>query len=240
LEEYRRKEKALRTASKEFRKKKKQDRKEQAKKQGTLVHLRDSFAVSRRNDTTKKNRSPSAVKQAERKAAMTEEEKVRVKEKDKKRKKEERKEESKYETPEQKQIAGAARTALCRNKMSEEMKQEANEKAKLAMRESRKRKKEEGGEYECNPRQNRKHAITRKNVSREFRYIKETGTCEELINYYNKDTREWLYMNSSGVHYRKKHYDVWHVDDDDDDYEVVDLVNKDYMDLLVISKPTKK
>ena len=45
-------------------------------------------------------------------------------------------------------------------------------------------------------------------------------------------------MDTNGVHYRKKHYDVAHVDDDND-YEEVDLDIKDYMDLLANNNSRK-
>jgi hypothetical protein len=214
----------------------KMELKHKAKQNVTRVVLKvpDLQPISMKISST----SPEAVYKKNRKATMTEDKKILAKEEDKTRKREQRKEESKYETTEEQKIACAARTALCRSKMDNEKKEKANEKSKLAMREHRKRKKEEMASedgYLYTPRNNRKHAITRKNVSREFRYIKETGTCEELINYFNKEKQEWLYMNPSGVHYRKLHFDIAHLDDDDD-YEIVDLDNKDYMDLLVTEK----
>jgi hypothetical protein len=54
------------------------------------------------------------------------------------------------------------------------------------------------------------------------RYDKETRTAEELIYYWNEEQWKWLYMNPSGVHYRKKRRHV-HYADDDDDYEIVHL-----------------
>ena len=217
------------------------ERKIEAFEHVTQVDFKDKFAKPIKK---LKKRSPSAVKQAKRKAAMTEDEKKSAKEKDKIRNQEKRREESKYETTEDHKIGGAARTALCRHKKDEEGKKKANEQAKLGMQEYRKRKKDktedEDGDryYEDTSRTKRMHPIARKNVSREFRYIKETETWEELINYFNVEKQEWLYMNPNGVHYRKLHYDRVHVYDDDD-YEIVDLDVKDYMDLLVINNSRK-
>ena len=186
--------------------------------------------------TEPKNKSPAAEYQANRRDKMSEDKKERAKEKDKIRKRQWRQEESIYETTEDEKVAVAARMAKCRHNKDEEKMNKEKEKATLGMRDCRKRKKEDlasedGHSY--TPRTKRMHSITRKNVKRRLRYIKETGKCEELINYYNTEKQEWLFMNPSGDHYRKKHYDVWHVDDDDD-YEIVDLVNKDYMDVLVL------
>jgi hypothetical protein len=211
----------------------KMELKHKAKQNVTRVVLKvpDLQPISMKISST----SPEAVYKENKKATMTEDKKTLAKEKNKLRKRKQRKEESEYETTEGQKIAGAARTDLWRSKMDKEKKEKAKEISKLAMRENRKRKKEEMASkdgYSYTPRNNRKHPITRNNVRRDVRYIKDTGACEELINYFNKEKQEWLYMNPSGVHYRKLHYDIAHLDDDDD-YEIVDLDNKDYMDLLV-------
>jgi hypothetical protein len=151
---------------------------------------------------------------------------------------------------EEERIAGAARTAKCRSKMSEERMKEANEKATLGMQKVNKRKKDDPaalgeetdtprkrrkhpiarksyskelrsiigvqkvnkrkkddpaalGEETDTPRKRRTHPIARKNVSRALRYVAETGMCEELVHYWNAEKEEWLYLNPSGVHYRK-------------------------------------
>ena len=220
------------------REKQEKERKEEAKQNPTPVVLIDLFA---RRITKRKKPSPSAVRQANRKAALSEDEKKRLREKDKIRQREKRKEESIYETTDDQKQAGASRMAMCRYKKDEKKKKEANEKAKLGMRICMKRKKEEIASedgYWYASRTKRSHPIARKNVERHSRYIKETNTCEELIYYFNIEKQEWLYMNPFGVHYRKKHHDVAHVDDDDD-YEIVDLVVKDYMDLLLINNSRK-
>ena len=223
-------------------KKQEEERKDEAKKNPTRVVLRDRFA---KGNTTFNKQSQSAVYQAERKAAMSEDAKIRAKEKDKIRKRESRKEESiiwkDCETTDNWKLLVASRTALCRHKKDEEKVKEANEKAKLGMQVCMKRKKEavasEDGHWYIS-RKKRMNPIARKNVRRVLRYIKETNTSEELIYYFNEEKQEWLYMNPFGVHYRKLHHDMAHVDDDDD-YEIVDLVIKDYMDLLVINNSSK-
>ena len=220
-------------------KKQEKERKDEAKKNPTPVVLIDRSATQ---ITKPKNQSASAAYQAVRKAAMSDDVKKLTKEADRIRKREKRKEESIYATTDDQKLLGASRMVKFRRKQGDEKTKEANENAMLGMRESRKRKNEalasEDGHWYA-LRTKRTHPIARKNVSRELRFIKETNTCEELINYLNTEKQEWLYMNPSGVHYRKKHYDVAHVDDDDDDYEIFDLINKDHMDLLVINKNKK-
>ena len=98
--------------------------------------------------------------------------------------------------------------AKCRHNKDEQKVKEANEKAKVGMRLCNERKKEalasEDGHWYTS-RTKRSHPITRKNVSRTQRYIKETGTSVELINYWNEEKKMWLYMDPSGVHYRRKY-----------------------------------
>jgi hypothetical protein len=115
--------------------------------------------------------------------------------------------------------------------MSEEKKKEANEKAKLAMQTIKKRRlendiSENNRQYETTHRKKRKHPITRKNARRVLRFIKETGTYEELINYFNTEKKKWLYMNASGVHYQVASTVG------DDNYQIVHLVDKTHMNLI--------
>ena len=234
-------EKEIRRQERLNREKQEKERREEAKQNTesrTRVVLIDRFA----SQTTKRKRqSASAVYQANRKATMSEDDKKCAREKDKIRQREKRMEESIYETTDDQKLAGASRMSMCRHKKDEKQKKEENEKAKLGMRENRKRKKEEIASedgYWYASRTKHTHPIIRKNVRRELRYIKETNTCEELINYFNIEKQEWLYMDPNGVHYRKKHYDVAHVDDDND-YEEVDLDIKDYMDLLANNNSRK-
>jgi hypothetical protein len=160
---------------------------------------------------------------------MTDIERQRAREKDKERKQEKRKQKSKCETTEEQKIAVAARTAACRNNMTAEKTQAANEKARVGMQESRKRRKKNVilQIQEITPRKQRTHPIARKNVKRVFRFIKESGISEELIVYFNEEKQEWLHMNSFGVHYRqKKSYD------NDEDYEIVQLIDISHMNFI--------
>ena len=230
------------------------ERKAEAKKNLTQVVLIDRFA---KQVTKTKKRSREAEYQAKRKAGLSEDQKERAKEIDKIRKREERKQEridrEGYEYNDEWKQAGASRMAKCRHNKDEQKMKEANEKAKVGMRECNKRKKEalasEDGHWYA-PRTKRSHPITRKNVSRILRYIKETGTYVELIYYWNEEKKMWLYMDPSGVHYRRKYSrrpllnadGTWNGGgyvDADDDYEIVQLDNNDHMDLLVLKNSKK-
>ena len=218
------------------------DRIEEAKKHPIPVRVKAIATPTKLNEP--KKRSPTAQNIADKRALLNDKERSAMKEKDKLRKREERMRNKEYGSTEVERIAGAARTAKCRSRMSEEGLKEANEKAKLGMRKLNKRKKDDPvawGEETFTPRKQRKHPIARKNVSRVLRYIAETGKCEELVYYWNAEKEEWLYMNPSGVHYRKLwtalpgkfKYESY---DNFNDYEVVsDLQNTDFKDILIIS-----
>ena len=222
------------TREQERLKKEKEEKKRKAKEEEykgkniSRVVLKDQYATQ---VTKAKSQSDEAVYQATRKAAMSDDQKERAKEKDRKRKREERKEESKYETTEAQKKSGAARTAKCRQKKNDVQKKEANHTAMLGMRECKKRKKEdpaaEDGYWYGTPRKKRSHPITRKNVYRKLRCVKETGTYEELITYWHEEKKMFLYMNPSGVHYRRKHPGVPAYANDHNDYEIVHLDSKD-------------
>ena len=66
----------------------------------------------------------------------------------------------------------------------------------------------------------------------------------------NEEKKMWLYMDPSGVHYRRKYSrrpllnadGTWNGGgyvDADDDYEIVQLDNNDHMDLLVLKNSKK-
>jgi len=69
------------------------------------------------------------------------------------------------------------------------------------------------------------------------RYIRLTHIQQEWICYLNEEKMEYLYMNPSGVHYRKlRRVEVNQVDHDNTAYEIVDLHDKSYLNLLEIKE----